>query len=310
MSAAFIALLPVVLLIVAGIVLRHTIMKDEEQWKGVERLTYYLLFPALIIDTLARSDLSRVPVLGVGAALFLAIILMTLICLALRPLLAARLAVDGPAFTSVMQGATRWNTFVALALAGSLFGAEGVALTAVAIVAMIPILNVINVWTLIHYASNGPRNVRAILGALLGNPLIWSCIIGLALNLLGLRLPAPVHSFLGALSGASVACGLLAVGAGLHVAGLMRPAPAMMIATGLKLLLMPAMAIALALLFGVNGAALAVVACCSAVPAPAGTYVLARQMGGDAPLMAQILAFETVLAVATMPVALAIVTLW
>jgi malonate transporter len=115
MSAAFAALLPVVLLIVAGIVLRHTIMREDEQWKGGERQTYYLLFPALIVDTLASSDLSRVPVFGVGGSLFLAIVLMAFICLALRPLMAARFGVDGPAFSSVMQGATRWNTFVALA---------------------------------------------------------------------------------------------------------------------------------------------------------------------------------------------------
>jgi malonate transporter and related proteins len=233
MSASFAALLPVVLLIAAGIVLRHTIMREDEQWKGIERLAYYLLFPALIVDMLATSDLSQVPVLGVGGSLFLAIVLMAFICLALRPLMAARFGVDGPAFSSVMQGATRWNTFVALALAGGLFGTPAVALTAVAIVAMIPILNVINVWTHIHYASEGPRNARTIVGALIGNPLIWSCVIGLALNIFGLPLPGPVHSFLDLLARSSLACGLLTVGAGLHIAGLIRPAPAMMIATTL-----------------------------------------------------------------------------
>jgi predicted permease len=259
MSAAFSALLPVVLLIAAGTLLRHTILRSEDEWKGIERLTYYVLFPALIIDTLARADLTRVPVLGVGAALFVAILLMAALCLALRPLFAARFGVSDPSFTSMLQGATRWNTFVALALAGSLYETVGVALTSVAIVAMVPVLNIITVWALVHFASQGPRDARTLMTALLGNPLIWSCIIGIALNILRVPVEGPVHAFGEALGRASLACGLLSVGAGLHVAGLIRPAPAVLITTGLKLVLMPAMAIGLAMLMGVRGTALAVV---------------------------------------------------
>jgi predicted permease len=309
MSAAVSALLPVVFLIAAGVVLRHTVLREEEQWKGIERLTYYVLFPALIIDTVGRSDLSSIPVRDVGAALAIPIVLMAALCLALRPILARRLGMGDPSFTSVMQGSMRWNTYVALPLAGSFYGAPGVALTAVAIVAMVPLLNVINVWALVYFASPEPRNARTIIVVLLGNPLIWSCIIGLAFNLFGIPIEGPIHAFADALGRASLACGPITVGAGLHVAALMRPAAPVLIATSLKLILMPAMAIGLGAIIGLEGAALGVVACCSAVPAPSGTYVLARQMGGDAALMAQIITFETALAVLTMPVALGLASL-
>jgi predicted permease len=36
-------------------------------------------------------------------------------------------------------------------------------------------------------------------------------------------------------------------------------------------------------------------------------YVLARQMGGDAPLLAQIITLQTILAAITMPIAIALV---
>ena len=45
---------------------------------------------------------------------------------------------------------------------------------------------------------------------------------------------------------------------------------------------------------------------CSAVPTSASAYVLARQMGGDAPLLAQIITLQTILAAITMPVAIAL----
>ena len=100
MGGVLAALLPVFLLIVLGFGLKRSLMRLETQWHGLERLTYYVLFPALLIETLVKADLSKVPVAGVGGALLLSALLMSLLCLALRPLL-ARWAVDGPAFTSV-----------------------------------------------------------------------------------------------------------------------------------------------------------------------------------------------------------------
>ncbi len=306
MAAVLAALLPVFLLIVAGFLLRLLLIKDEAHWIGVERLVYYVMFPALLVETLARADLSRVPVAGVGGALFGAVIVMSVLCLALRPLLATRFKLDGPAFSSMFQGATRWQTFVALAVAGNLYGDLGLALASVALVAMIPVLNVINVWVLAHYASPHRPNWRGVLLAIAQNPLIWSCVIGLAINLVALPVPQPIHAFLDALGRSSLALGLLMVGAGLKPEGLLRPSPGTVVATVLKLTVMPVFAVALGLAFGLAGTTLAVVACCASVPAASNAYVLARQMGGDAPLMAQILTVETVLAVATMPVAIAL----
>jgi predicted permease len=74
----------------------------------------------------------------------------------------------------------------------------------------------------------------------------------------------------------------------------------------LKLVLMPVMGVALALWFGLSGSNLAIVTACSAVPASSSAYVLARQMGGDAPLLAQIITLQTILAAITMPVVIAL----
>ncbi len=139
------------------------------------------------------------------------------------------------------------------------------------------------------------------------NPLIWACAIGLALNVLHVPLPRIWHEVADALGRSSLAIGLLVTGAGLHLAGMFRPSLAASVAVFLKLVLMPVFAIALALWFGVTGSSLAIVAACSAVPTSASAYVLARQMGGDAPLLAQIITLQTILAAITMPIAIALV---
>jgi malonate transporter len=304
MAIVIAALLPVFLLIVLGFVLKRSLMRLETQWHGLERLTYYVLFPALLIQTLVKADLSSVPVAGVGGALLLSALVMSLLCLGLRPLL-SRLAIDGPAFSSIFQGATRWQTYVALAVSGNLYGEIGLALASVAMVAIIPLVNVFSVAVLAHYASPEKQSVRAIAMTVVRNPLIWACAIGLAINVTQVSLPRIWHEVADALGRSSLGIGLLVTGAGLHLEGMFRPSLAASIAVFLKLMLMPVLAIALALWFGLSGSNLAIVAACSAVPASSSAYVLARQMGGDAPLLAQIITLQTILAAITMPIAIA-----
>src|SRR6185437_10947487 len=115
MGIVIAALLPVFVLIVLGAVLKRTLMRLETQWHGLERLTYYVLFPMLLIQTLVKADFSKVPVAGVGGALLLSAVIMSLVCLALWPLF-RRHGIGGPAFTSILQGATRIQTYIALSV--------------------------------------------------------------------------------------------------------------------------------------------------------------------------------------------------
>jgi predicted permease len=307
MAVVISALLPVFLLIVLGFVLRRSLMRLDTQWHGLERLTYYVLFPTLLIQTLVKADLSSVPVAGVGGALFLAALAMSLLCLVLRPVF-SRLAIDGPAFTSIFQGATRWQTYVALAVSSNLFGHTGLALASVAMVAIIPLVNVLSVWVLAQYAAPEKPSARAIAMTIVKNPLIWACAIGLAANVTHLPLPKVWDDVAEALGRSSLGIGLLVTGAGLHLEGLLRPSLAASIAVFLKLVLMSVFAVVLALWFGIAGSSLVIVAVCAAVPTSSSAYVMARQMGGDAPLLAHIITLQTILAAITMPIAIALVS--
>jgi malonate transporter len=220
----------------------------------------------------------------------------------------SRFAVDGPAFTSIFQGAIRWQTFVALAVSANLYGDTGLALASVAMVAIIPLVNVFSVAVLAHYASPVRQSAGAVAMTVVRNPLIWACAIGLAINVVQLPLPKIWHDVADALGRSSLGIGLLVTGAGLHLEGMFRPSLAASVAVILKLILMPVLALGLALWFGVAGPNLVITVVCAAVPAASSAYVLARQMGGDAPLLAQIITLQTILAALTMPIAIALVT--
>jgi len=301
------ALLPVFLVIALGVLLKQTLLPERSAWDSLERLTFYVLFPALLTVTTATADLSEVPVAGVGGALFFAIIILSAILLLFRLPISRALGINGAAFTSVFQGAVRWNTYVALAIAGTMFGTPGLALASVAIVAMVPVLNLICVLVLARYAADKAPDARTTAFMVLRNPLIWSVLAGIAINVSGLPLPGIAVSLLEILGRGALALGLLAVGAGLELGKALRPNLAVIVTVFLKLAVMPAVAIGLALWFGLAGPPLLVVAIASSVPSAPGAYILARQMGGDAPLYAHLLTMQTLVALLTIPLVLAIV---
>jgi len=285
MGPVLASLIPVFLVIMLGWLARATGFVEDRHWAGLERITYVIFFPALVMKTLAQADLGSVPLAGVAGALVLAILTLALLLVAVRPFLGTWANLDGPGFTSLFQGATRWNTFVALAVAGSLHDARGVTVMAVAIAAMVPLLNALALAVLVRHASARPQSKREIALAFAQNPFIWSCAIGLCLNPVYAWLPRTALSGLDIVGAAALATGLLVVGAGLDLRRLVRPGPVHLLAAGLKLVLFPTLAVSAARLLGVEGPDLAVAAIAASVPTASASYLLAKQMGGDAPLM-------------------------
>lgn len=301
MSIIFSALSPIFLIIALGAVLRRLLLKDPLHWVGLERVTYFVLFPALLVVSAVKADLSRVNVLAVTESMLGAVCLISALVLVLRKPLMALLGADGPAFTSLFQGAARWNTYIALAVAGGLYGAEGITVAAVALVAMIPVINVFSVVVLAHFAAREPPTVGSVLRQLAQNPYIWACAAGGTLNYLAWPIPKALMDFGEMLGRASLAIGLLVVGGGLVVSQLARPKAIVYVAAVLKLLVKPSFALTLGLLLGLTPVELGVVVIITSVPSAPAAYVLARQMGGDAPLFAEMLTVQILAAAFTMP---------
>jgi malonate transporter and related proteins len=302
-------LIPVFLVIALGWCLRTSGTITGQQWEGFERVTYYVLIPALVITTLAMADLGKVPVATVGIALVSPVLIISLPLLLSRSLLARRFGIDGPAFTSVFQGALRWNSFVALALAGAVHGKDGVALTAVAFAFLIPLVNLLSAYVLALYGREAKElTTIALLLGLIRNPFIWSTLIGILLSVTGLPIHKTIAGFGDVLGRAALAAGLLLVGSGLEVAKLRQSGAGLWIASGLKLVAMPLLAALIGRWLGLSGVNLAVPVICASVPTAAAAYILARQNGGDAPLMASIVTLQTLLAAITMTVMMLVFT--
>lgn len=294
------ALAPVALLVGLGYLLRASGFMPEASWAPIDRLVYYLLFPCLLFGELARADLGGVPVARVGACLLAVQLAMTVLAIGLRPIL----RLDGPAFTSVVQCVVRWNSYVGLALAPALVGPEGVPLAAVAVAVMVPSSNLISVAALARHGAAARPGVLAFVRAAITNPLIVATLLGALVNLIGLRLPTLVLEPVSIAGRAALALGLLTVGAGLRPRIMVTRPLVVLTVTTAQLLVKPILAVAAALLLGLTGPPLMVVALACAVPTATSSYILARLLGGDALLMAALITTTTVAALATLPLVL------
>ena len=292
---------PVFLLITLGYGLRKSHFLPDETWRPIEKLSINLLYPGFLIPAVWSADLSGGSAGAAGGAAVVAVLIVAMATLAAKPLM----TIEGPAYTSVFQGVIRWNSFVFLPVVQAAFGTEGLALAAVMIACIIPVTNIACVAVLARWGA-GQKDVTplALLRAMLANPILLACLIGLALNFARVpRLPG-ISDTLELLGSAALPLGLIIAGAGLSFAEVARSRVTIAGVSFVKLIVMPPLMWGLCVLFGGDHLAQGVAMLCGAAPGAAAAYLLARQMGGDAPLMAGIIALTTVGSALMMPVLL------
>lgn len=299
------ALLPVFGVVVIGIILKRLDFPGSAFWPYADRLTYYVLFPALLVEKLANANLNRPELLPMMGVLALAIITVSVLIWLVKPLVPW----NNASYSSVLQGSIRPNTYVGLAGAAALFGPEGLAITAIALASVIPLVNVVSVFGLAHWVPQGQRSARRVLKRILTNPLIVGCAAGLVLNFSGLGLPFGVDNLIAIPGQAALPMGLLSVGAGLRIRELKQYVGPLTLSSLAKLLLLPAIAYGLGRIFSLEGLVLGVVVLYSSLPCSVSSYTLAAELGGDKELVAAIITLQTLLAILTIPVMLSVMVL-
>lgn len=304
MSVVMQALVPVFALIMLGHVLRRLDFPGGDFWPRAERFTYYVLFPAMLVFKLGQA---RLPPSAYADTALLIVSMLVAMSLAL---VLAQLVWKwrGPVFSSVYQGAIRFNSYVGLAAGGMLLGDDGLSLTAIAVAIMVPLLNLLCILMFSMVSSQGRVSLAGVLKTIASNPLILGSVLGVVWGYFEIGFHPLLAGTLAPLSNLALPMGLMAVGAGLELSALRGSTSAFVVSSVLKLVALPLMAAGLAWALGLEGLLVQVVVLLAALPTATSAYILARQLGGDAPLMAGIISGQTLLAMISIPLMLAL--LW
>lgn len=296
-------LLPDFSLILCGyLVCRYTAL-DRSVWEKVEALVYFFLFPVLLFRSIVRSPLD----LGATSSLIVAGLLLgvsgIVLSYALPRLQLLGRHIDAREHAGAAQVAFRFNSFIALALAERLAGAQGLLLIAVLIGVCVPLFNVAAVWPMARHSQTGFAR------ALLRNPLIIATALGLAANVAGFQMPAWLDPTVARLGGASIPLGLMAAGAGMRVAHLAQQKALTASVLAIRHLVLPLVAAALAWAFRLDAQQATVLLAFSALPTASSCYILAARMGYNGAYVAGLVTLSTLLGLASLPLALGVLRL-
>ena len=287
-------------LIACGWLLCRYTALDRRVWDQVESLVYYFLFPVLLFHSIVRSPIDfdatsnlLAAGLGVGiAGIALAYALPHL------PWLGRH--IDRREHAGAAQIAFRFNSFICLAMAERLAGAQGLLLIAVLIGVCVPLMNVAAVWPMARHAQTG------FVRQLLRNPLIIATASGLIVNLLGITVPGWMAPSLTRIGAASLALGLMAAGAGMQFATLAQGKVLAVALLSIRHLILPLIGWGLARALRLDAAQSAVLMAFAAVPTASSAYVLAARMGYNGPYVAGLVTLSTILGVLSLPFALSL----
>ena len=292
------ALVPIFAIILLGFLLSRLPISTPSVWSELEKLVYYIFFPALLVLRLSDSNFAWIELADIAKVIGLALFVMTLFIVALSKFI----AVDMGSLSSVYQGSIRFNTYIGLAIIEALYGSGGLANAALCIAVYIPLVNVLSVIALSLQGEKGARRWFLVLGSVVSNPLVLACVAGIVISVTDLSLPGLAVDVLDILSQPALPLGLLAVGAGIRFISLGEQTWQLLIATFNKLLAFPALVLATCLLWQSPASLAMTLLLLSCLPAPPSSYILARQLGGNVTLMANIITLQTLGAFFMIPV--------
>ncbi|RLZ11172.1 AEC family transporter [Acinetobacter sp. 2JN-4] len=294
MNNIVLALFPLVAFIASGYIFKKYHFLSKEFWAGAEKLNYYILFPALLFNTLATTKIDLHSLSSAVIAMLIVVLTVTAVMYVLRmfwDIQPARFGVH-------VQSMVRFNTYIGLALVASLFQKEGMAILVILLALCIPLVNVISVLAL---TTKEQMAIKPVLIALLKNPLIVSCIVGGLVNVLNIPIWDGLSSLIKLFSASSLPLGLLCVGAALQFMQMKKDIVVLLADTFARLLAVPALAFLVCTWLGLPSLQTQILVVFFALPTASAAYILTKVLGGDSQLMAAVISFQTLCAAVTLP---------
>ena len=293
MTTIFPIVSSILLVMLLGYGLSKKLLTDSLFWQGISKLSYWVLFPVLIVRTLAHATIDTGLLLPLFTIFTVALILILVYCV----LVARLLGLDGASTAAFTQGGMRHNGFIGLAVLVDIFGLPGQELGALIIAMLLPSTNILSVLSVSFLVrKNRPQQQflsTLILKELLRNPMLVGVAIGLLLNVLSISIPTILDQSMDLVSRAALPLLLLSVGASLKMSSLRGRWLPLMAALSAKLLVFPVLFLGGAWWFNLSPLVTVCVVVFGALPTAVSAYPFIQQMGGNAKLMADIITLQT-----------------
>ena len=288
--------LPLCIYLALGVYFNRSGRMSDATADEMNRLFYRFFFSINMFNSIYRTDLSE----AVNVRFLVSIVACVVVVTVLVIVLGKCFVKDNAQRGSISQGIVRANSILfAVPVAAALCGEQNTGLATMSVAIVVPIYNVVCVVMLETMCRGNLRILRTIKSIFL-NPIIIGAVAGLAARLLHIQLPAMLLGVTGTISSLVTPMALMLLGARLKFSDTHKYIKQLTWVSISKLVLVPALFVGVMLIQGMGRVEVATALAMGAVPTAVSSYQLARELGGDGPLAAQIVAVTSLLSVFTL----------
>ncbi len=300
LAQAAVSIVPLFILIFSGFLLRKKGLINADFVSKGSQIVFKLALPALVIRSLAVTNLSELGSLPLFGSYLIAL-LITAVVVLLISFYTAPPESRGP----VVHGAFRGNVvIVGLALVQSALGDEAFILGLGLVAVFLPIYNLMaSVALSLPYRGEGSP-FKGVLVTMIKIPLIWSVIIGALWSLSGWQMPVILDRSLDYFGRLALPLGFLTIGANLSIHGLGKRWKGVVAAVSGKLILYPLLALLIGTWMGVDTMGLIVLFLMAGSPTAISSFAMTKAMGRDADTAGDIVALSTAISFFTLTIGL------
>ncbi len=285
--------LPLLSLMAVGWFCRRIGLLTDSLVKGVNQLVFRVFLPVNLCYSVMNTPYDT-PVSGLA---FLLIPGLLLLQFGLLFLIVPRLEKDRRKIGVMIQAMGRANyAFFGIPLVAMLFPGEDTSLAALLVTVTVPIYNLMSVIALCVYGQGEIKAGRIALN-ILKNPLIISSLLGFALWLLHFQPPAFLKNTMSDLSKIATPLALFTLGGAIQFASAKGHMRQLAVVVPWKLFISPLLFMAVCVLAGMRGIALACAFIAFGAPVAVSSYPMAQTMGGDGELAAECVAVTSALCI-------------
>ncbi|MBQ4280771.1 MAG: AEC family transporter [Spirochaetales bacterium] len=292
-----IAIAPLFVFMMLGYYFKKKNYLSPSSTKQINILVFRYFLSIMCAETIykanLREDVELLPVLVVA----IGIIGIFLISWLIIP----RFVKDKTQIPVMIQGIYKSNyAILGIPIAQSICGADNIGIVSVIAVILVPLNNCISAFIFEKYTGNA-TSVPKLLLNIIKNPLVVGSLLGLLLNVTGVKIPSWIMTGIVAkLSALATPLSMIALGASFEFSQIGKYKTMLTWAVIAKLLIVPGIIIPVAILLGIRSVALVGVMIYAAAPNAVNSYSTAVAMGGDADLANEIVVMTSLLSMLTM----------
>jgi len=281
--------LPIFLLMCLGTFLRKIKIFNEEFLKKGNNFAFKVLLPTLVFNNIYKSQIAE----EVNINLIIFAVCIVLGTIGIMFMIVPKFEKDNKNRGVIIQGIYRSNfVLFGVPLSSNIFGESSLGVVTTLVAIIIPIYNLMAVIILDWY-SNDKSDYKKILMSIAENPLIIGSLLGIIVSFLNIKLPAFMEETISDVAKTATPFALMMLGGDIKVGNIKKNLKYIVSVTVSKLVVLPAIVIAIAVAFGYKGVELGALFSMVSPSVAVSSYTMAQQYDCNYELAGQLVFVTT-----------------